>query len=117
MSDPTPVEVRAPEGAQRLEIVWDDGLTTGYPHLVLRALCPCANCQGHQGPIQWVDAIEEYTPRALELRDIVEVGQYALGLAFGDGHSSGIYTFRYLRDLARADTMSREEQRTLAFER
>lgn len=117
MSDPTPTEIHAPSGALRLEIVWDDGVTTGYEHVVLRALCPCAHCQGHQGPIQWVAGIDEYSPRALELRDIFEVGQYALGMAFGDGHGTGIYTFRYLRDLARADGMTREEQRELAFER
>jgi DUF971 family protein len=28
------------------------------------------------------------------------VGQYAYGIAFSDGHSSGIYTLDYLRELA-----------------
>ncbi|MGZ3475873.1 MAG: gamma-butyrobetaine hydroxylase-like domain-containing protein, partial [Polyangiales bacterium] len=29
------------------------------------------------------------------------VGDYALALEWGDGHNTGIYTFRYLRDLCR----------------
>jgi DUF971 family protein len=28
-----------------------------------------------------------------------QVGNYALSFTWGDGHSSGIYTFRYLRGL------------------
>jgi DUF971 family protein len=31
------------------------------------------------------------------------VGNYAVGLAWADSHSGGIYTFEYLRDLARLD--------------
>jgi DUF971 family protein len=30
---------------------------------------------------------------------IEEVGSYALSFTYGDGHGSGIYTFRYLRNL------------------
>ena len=35
----------------------------------------------------------------MELREIEQVGNYALGLTWADGHSSGIYSFRYLRTL------------------
>jgi DUF971 family protein len=35
----------------------------------------------------------------LELREIEQVGNYALGLTWADSHSSGIYSFRYLRAL------------------
>lgn len=113
----TPVEVRAPRGARRLEIVWDDGLTTAYEHVVLRALCPCAHCQGHQGPIQWVDGVEHAPSAAIELDNLFEVGQYAIGLGWADGHSTGLYTYRYLSALAMADGLPREEQRVLTFER
>ena len=34
-----------------------------------------------------------------ELREIERVGNYALSFTWGDSHSSGIYTFRYLRAL------------------
>jgi DUF971 family protein len=113
----TPVEIRAPRGARRLEIVWADGATTGYEHVVLRALCPCAHCQGHNGPIQWVEGTDEAAPAALELDDVFEVGQYAIGLGWVDGHATGIYTFRYLLALASAESLSREAQHALTFER
>lgn len=93
-----PREIRAPRGARVMEIDWSDGTSARYPHLVLRAFCPCAHCQGHQGPIQWVDA--EWDERALEIGELEEVGTYAIRIGWGDGHSSGIYSFRYLKQLA-----------------
>lgn len=39
----------------------------------------------------------------LELREIERVGNYALGLTWGDGHSTGIYTWRHLRALCQCD--------------
>lgn len=35
----------------------------------------------------------------LELRNLEQVGNYALGLSWGDAHDTGIYSFRYLRAL------------------
>lgn len=33
------------------------------------------------------------------LKEIWAVGQYALGMSWGDGHNTGIYTFDFLREL------------------
>lgn len=107
----TPVEVRAPRGARTLEIEWADGHTGLYPHRVLRGFCPCAHCQGHEGPIRYVPPPSE---AALELADLEEVGQYAIRLAWGDGHATGIYSFRFLRALCtcRECAPPPEEERT-----
>lgn len=113
----TPVEVRAPEGALLLEIVWDDGKTSAYSHRVLRGFCPCAQCQGHEGPIRWVREVEALPQDALELSDVREVGAYALGLTFGDGHSTGIYSFRFLEELAPLAGQSLESMRERVFAR
>lgn len=88
-----PTGVRAPHGATELEISWADGRKLSYPHRILRGYCPCAGCQGHSGTVRFVPG------RDLELREIEQVGNYALSLRWGDGHASGIYTFRYLRRL------------------
>jgi DUF971 family protein len=85
--------VKAPHGANVLEMTWGDGRKFSYPHSILRGYCPCAGCQGHSGSIQ-------YQPgHNLELRNIEQVGNYALSFEWGDSHSSGIYSFRYLRRL------------------
>jgi DUF971 family protein len=90
---PKPTAVKAPRGARSLEIQWSDGAKITYPHEIIRGYCPCATCQGHSGTIRFVSGGD------LELRDIEQVGNYALGLTWSDGHSSGIYSFRYLRAL------------------
>jgi DUF971 family protein len=89
----TPIEVRAPRGAREMQIVFEDGHEARYPHAVLRGYCPCAQCQGHNGPIRFVPGGD------LELVEIAEVGNYALRLTWGDGHSTGLYSFPFLRQL------------------
>lgn len=88
-----PTGVKAPHGAKVLEMTWGDGHKHAYPHSILRGYCPCAGCQGHSGTIRY------QAGHNLELRNIERVGNYALSFEWGDGHSSGIYSFRYLRAL------------------
>ncbi len=109
MVDPrtTPTNVRAPRNARVMHIAWADGHDGVYPHDILRGYCPCAGCQGHSGTIRFIPG-GELEPRFLpggdlELREIEQVGNYALRFTWGDGHETGIYTFRYLRSLCRCD--------------
>ena len=92
-----PTMVRAPRGATTLEIDWADGHTSCYTNELLRGYCPCAGCQGHSGAI-------EFRPGSNSvLEDIEEVGNYGLCFTWGDGHKSGIYSYRYLRELCICD--------------
>lgn len=91
-------EIRAPRGAKVMQIDWADGHVGTLPHETLRGFCPCANCQGHQGPIRFVPGGD------LELSGLEEVGNYAVRLVWGDGHSTGLYSFRYLRELCACPT-------------
>lgn len=93
---PRPIEIHAPRGSNRLEIVWDDGTTTGYSHRLLRGYCPCANCQGHHGTLKFIEGDSS------ELLDIEEVGDYALRFEWPDC-GTGIYTFPHLLLLATID--------------
>jgi DUF971 family protein len=97
---PHPTKIRSPLGASVTEIDWSDGKTTRYAHRTLRGLCPCAQCQGHDRGIRWVEAAESSGKLALEIKELEQVGNYAVGLSWGDGHSGGIYTYEYLRELA-----------------
>jgi DUF971 family protein len=36
----------------------------------------------------------------LSLKNIAVVGRYALNFNFSDGHETGIYSFKYLRELS-----------------
>ncbi len=108
------VEMRAPEGALVLEIDWADGVTHRFPHVVLRGFCPCAHCQGHQGPVQWAGDVEG---SGLTISSLEEVGNYAVRLGWGDGHATGIYSFRYLRELGAVASHPLEALRGARFAR
>lgn len=88
-----PEEVRRQPEAATLRVTWSDGHVSEYPFAYLRGWCPCAECQGHGGVKHYVDASNT------DLVSIAVVGKYALNLKWGDGHETGIYAYRYLREL------------------
>ena len=97
MAEPrfTATAVRSPWKAQTTEIDWADGHVGVYPHDILRGYCPCAGCQGHKVEIRFIEGGDT------SIKTIEPVGDYALSFEWGDGHATGIYTFRYLRSLCR----------------
>jgi DUF971 family protein len=92
----TPLELRAPRGASHVEIVWADGKVTSYSNELLRGFCPSALWQGHQGPLRFIPGGQS------ELLDIEEVGNYGVRLDWPD-NNTGIYTFRFLRELGEVE--------------
>ena len=46
-----------------------------------------------------LDSARELPAEELTVQDARLIGQYAVALSFASGHSTGIYTFRYLRTL------------------
>lgn len=95
---------------ERLKITWIDGQVDEYPILYLRAKCPCANCkvlkeQQQSSPRKLMVLPENYTSHP-EVVSAELVGGYALKLVFSDGHATGIYSYRYLREIAPRETTS-----------
>jgi DUF971 family protein len=97
-TDPTPTRIHADRGAGTLEIDWDDGHHTVYDAVTLRWLCPCAYCRGEAGMPGWLDSAPTLTPEQTRLVDLHLVGNYALSPHWADGHKTGYYPFRLLRD-------------------
>lgn len=87
-----------------LAIKWDDGGESFVTLERLRRACPCAGCQGevdvlgqlHKGPDRPLSSA------AFVLRHWTLVGGYGLQPTWGDGHTSGIFSFDYLRRVAAA---------------
>ena len=88
-----PTEVRRQADERQMRVTWNDGHVSDYPWTYVRGWCPCAVCQGHSGERRY---IHNEDPK---LVNVAVVGNYALSLAWDDGHDSGIYSYRYLRDL------------------
>lgn len=106
MTQPVPATINRRETTPGLppaiEITWSDGRAATYTPRLLRDACPCATCrEGRTTPVAkpllQVLAPEETVP--LAVTGMTPVGQYAYSIEFSDGHSSGIYTLEYLREL------------------
>ncbi|HRI09413.1 MAG TPA: DUF971 domain-containing protein [Nannocystaceae bacterium] len=91
---PSPVDIAHHTRDNTLVITWADGRRDRLPARLLRGFCPCASCQGHSPGVRFSDPGEGVTVLAME-----EVGAYALGLHFSDGHDTGVYTWEWLREL------------------
>ncbi len=83
-----------------LALSWGDGTENFIPLEKLRKACPCAVCQGEPDALGRVLKPKViYSERSFKLLAITQTGGYALNLKWGDGHSTGIYTFDLLRSL------------------
>jgi DUF971 family protein len=84
-----------------LALRFADGEELYLPFDMLRRACPCAACQGEPDALGRVlRPVQQIGPRGFELLRFEGVGGYALQLFWADGHSTGIYTYDYLRRLA-----------------
>ena len=84
-----------------LAIRWDDGSETYTPLEKLRRACPCAGCKGETDIMGQVHRGPEVplSGSAFQLKAIKQVGGYGVQPVWGDGHTTGIYSFEYLRSL------------------
>jgi DUF971 family protein len=85
-----------------LAISFSDGEELFLSLPLLRRACPCASCQGEPDALgRVVRPVVELGPRAFDLVSVKPIGGYALQLGWADGHATGLYSFDYLRKLAR----------------
>ena len=91
------------EGPAELRVTWDDGHAGRHTMATLRELCPCASCRSEQDDAAAPTLLPVLVPGRLQLTAIVPVGSYALQIAWGDGHRTGIYTYDYLRRLCECE--------------
>ena len=93
-----PTRIHADRQAGLVTIEWADGHVSAYGAVPLRWLCPCAYCRGEAGQPGWLDTRPTLTEEQTRLVDVALVGRYAIAPTWGDGHSTGFYAFRALRD-------------------
>ena len=98
-----PKAINVNKGAGYLEIIWNDERVCQYPLSHLREACPCVECRGgHQfmGAAHDPANLLSLTPaRSYGIESVELVGNYAIQPVWDDGHSTGIYTWEYLRRL------------------
>jgi DUF971 family protein len=92
---------------EQLDVDFADGRHCTYTISYLRSMCPCALCKTVR---------EEQSKRKtslmilpgnysgdLKATSAEMVGNYALKIAFSDGHDTGIFSFTYLREICPAE--------------
>lgn len=80
-----------------LRVVWKDGHVSEYLPRYLRLACPCAGCVDEMTGERILSP--GMVPEDVHPHSIQYVGRYALQFFWSDGHSTGYYTFEYLRRL------------------
>jgi len=92
-----PTELRLRKDRKLLTIAFDDGSSFELDAEYLRVKSPSAEVQGHSPD-------ERKTvggKRNVAILEVQPVGNYAVRLVFDDLHSTGIFSWAYLRDLGR----------------
>ena len=103
-------------------IKWKNGIVCTIPSELLRKNCPCALCKEERGESSHSDPLSHESmtkpkdkkvllkivksdsyDKSIELLKIWSIGQYAIGMEWGDTHTSGIYTYELLYSLGNSN--------------
>lgn len=108
----TPVRLNLKKD-EKLEIEWQDGLRSVYTISLLRTMCPCATCKVVREERKQTAGEQPAKGHSLSLKILPGnfaaplsavgaelVGNYAIRIDWSDHHSSGIYSFQYLREIS-----------------
>jgi prepilin-type processing-associated H-X9-DG protein len=95
MDAPDVIDIVVDRPAMQLRLEFDDGVEGAIGLMELRLNCPCATCRAarQRGVAPWPTHGSTAT---LELTGAQLVGAWGLGVAWADGHATGIYAFESL---------------------
>jgi len=90
-----PTELKLHRQSRELEVGFPDGARFMLPCELLRVFSPSAEVRGHGAGERKLMTGKKY----VNIEQIDLVGNYAIRIAFDDGHDTGIYAWDYLREL------------------
>jgi DUF971 family protein len=90
-----PVEIRLVKDRRTLNVSFDDDMSFGLSAELLRVSSPSAEVQGHSESQRKTVGGK----RNVTILSVDPVGNYAVRIGFDDMHSTGIYSWAFLRDL------------------
>lgn len=98
-----------------LTIAWGDGASSFYSIAYLRRMSPSADNRALKeqlanNPLTVLPSKVAAHSGPLTALGAEFIGNYAIKITFSDGHDTGIYTWRYLREIAPAEqSLARDE--------
>lgn len=84
---------------KKLLIIWEDGTECLLELRELRKRCPCATCLAERDK-QSKMYIPLFAENQISVMAINQVGNYAVQITWNDGHNSGIYEFKFLKNFS-----------------
>jgi DUF971 family protein len=95
MAEPWPTELKLDKEKRVLTVSFDDGTHFALPAELLRVLSPSAEVQGHSED----QRVTVGGKRNVGILRLEPVGNYAVRIAFDDGHDTGLFSWIYLHEL------------------
>jgi DUF971 family protein len=118
---PTAVKIHVKTGAG-VDITWADGHESHFDFPYLRDNCPCATCNDERGKKQAFAGSSPAPSAVLPMfkpkpraQSATQVGNYAIQINFNDGHSTGIFSYDYLRSMCPCPACAREFHNTASY--
>ena len=101
MDAPAKLDLKKDRG---LTVEWADGTTSYYSIAYLRRMSPSADMRQLReemttNPLTVLPNKPTGKPGPLVAESAEMVGNYAIKIRFSDGHDTGIYSWRYLRQI------------------
>ena len=91
-----PTSITYHSQSRTLEIHYDDGDSSVLSAELLRVFSPSAEVRGHSSD----QRVLQTGKKQVKIQSIDRIGNYAIRIAFDDGHDTGIYSWNYLKELA-----------------
>jgi len=87
-----------------LSVQWDDGVASFYPIAYLRKMSPSAEMRElrremARNPLTVLPSSMAGSNQPLTALDAEFIGNYAIRIRFSDGHDTGLYSWKYLREI------------------
>jgi DUF971 family protein len=116
---PASVKIHVKTGAG-VDIAWADGHESHFDFPYLRDNCPCATCNDERGKKQAFAGSSPAPSAVLPMfkpkpraQSASQVGNYAIQINFNDGHSTGIFSYDYLRSMCPCADCAKEFRRPI----
>ncbi|GMW01811.1 MAG: hypothetical protein AMXMBFR84_29480 [Candidatus Hydrogenedentota bacterium] len=81
-----------------LKMTWPDGQSWIVPNYEIRCACPCARCVDEMSGAPLLN--RDTVPRDIGVQAMQQLGNYAVAITWTDGHSTGIFSWDFLKALA-----------------
>lgn len=97
-----PTRIHVDRRLNHLLVEWADGQVRTIDLRLIRQQCPCALCDDVRAKEKKHSGLHMVTKAEMPstvLTEIIPVGNYAIQIRWEDGHDTGIYTYRFLKEM------------------